>query len=263
MKINTILVFAVAFAAAIRSTNAQLIINGSFETPDTPTYMYIYAGQNTLAPWVVGSPYVEVGDAVGNGFITGPAFEGVQMLDLHGRLTQAFATTPGSLYTVTFAYTDNPVEPATPGPALARVRLFDGLGDRLNQTFTHSGALSNNFHWTVFTGQFTAVTNTTKLEFTPLTTVPGGDPGGLMLDAVQVFEGASVTILSITGVENGSPVLRVRGVPKGMHRIQASVDLSVGSFIDIATVSADAAGLFQFQDTRAGLTNSFYRVAFP
>ena len=263
MKPTSLLLTCLIGLAAIHSTNAQLIINGSFETPDTATYMYIYAGQTTLAPWVVGSPYVEVGDAVGNGFITGPAFEGVQMLDLHGRLTHAFATTPGSLYTVTFAYTDNPVEPATPGPASARVRLFDGMGDRLNQTFTHSGAVSNNFHWTVFSGQFTAVTNTTKLEFTPLTTVPGGAPGGIMLDAVQVFEGASVMILSITGVETGSAVLRVRGVPKGMHRIQASVDLSIGSFIDIATVSADAAGLFQFQDTRAGLTKSFYRVVSP
>ena len=263
MKTSALLAFAAAFAAAIHSASAQLIVNGSFETPDTRTYMYIYAGKNTLAPWVVGSPYVEVGDAVGNGFITGAAFEGVQMLDLHGRLTQAFATTPGSLYTVTFAYTDNPAEPSVSGPASARVRLFDGLGDRLNQTFTHTGAVSNDFHWTVFNGQFTAVTNTTKLEFTPLTTVPGGAPGGIMLDAVQVFEGASVMILSITGVETGSAVLRVRGVPKGMHRIQASVDLSIGSFIDIATVTADAAGLFEFQDTRAGLAKSSYRVAFP
>lgn len=263
MKTNTFLVFAVAFAAAIHSTNAQLVINGSFETPDTATYMYIYAGQNTLAPWVVGSPYVEVGDAVGNGFITGPAFEGAQMLDLHGRLTQAFATTPGSLYTVTFAYTDHPAEPAVPGPARARVRLFDGLGNRLNQTFTHTGAVSNDFHWTVFNGQFTAVTNTTTLEFTPLTTVPSGDPGGILLDAVQVFEGASLQILSITGVGNGSMVLRVRGVPKGVYRIQASADLSVGSFTNIATVTADAAGLFQFQDTRTGVTKSFYRVVIP
>ena len=127
MKPNTFLVFAAAFVAAIHSTNAQLIINGSFETPDTPTYMYIYAGQNTLAPWVVGSPYVEVGDAVGNGFITGPAFEGVQMLDLHGRLTQSFATTPGSLYTVTFAYTDNPAEPVTSPPGT----VVNGVNSRL------------------------------------------------------------------------------------------------------------------------------------
>src|SRR5262245_34937206 len=137
MRTNTFLALVAAFAAAIHSTNAQLIINGSFETPDTPTYMYIYAGQNTLAPWVVVSDAVEVGDAVGNGFITGPAFEGAQMLDLHGRLRQAFATTPGSLYTVTFAYTDNPAEPVTSAPARARVRLFDGLGDRLNLTRTH------------------------------------------------------------------------------------------------------------------------------
>ena len=189
--------------AAIHSTNAQLIINGGFEIPDTLTYMYIYAGQNTLAPWVVGSPYVEVGDAVGNGFITGAAFEGVQVLDLHGRLTQAFATTPGSLYTVTFAYTDHPVEPAIQGLASARVRLFDGLGDRLNQTFTHTGAVSNDFKWTVFNGQFTAVTNTTSLEFTPLTTVAGRDPGGIMLDAVAVRvvpEPGSGALLLLGGV---------------------------------------------------------------
>ena len=75
VKTNTFLVFAAAFAAAIHSTNAQLIINGGFETPDTPTYTYIYPGQNTLAPWVVGAPYAEVGDAVGNGYITGAAFD--------------------------------------------------------------------------------------------------------------------------------------------------------------------------------------------
>jgi len=201
MKTNTFLIFAAAFAAAIHSTNAQLIINGSFETPDTPTYMYIYAGQNTLAPWVVGSHSAEVGDAVGNGYITGPAFEGVQMLDLHGRLTQAFATTPGSLYTVTFAYTDNPAEPAAPGPASARVRLFDGLGDRLNQTFTHTGAVATNFHWTVFNGQFTALQNTTSLEFTPLTTVSIGRPGGIMLDAVQVFEAPPLVTIRTSQVE--------------------------------------------------------------
>ena len=230
MKTNTFLVFAAAFAAAIHSTNAQLIINGSFETPDTPTYMYIYAGQNTLAPWVVGSHSAEVGDAVGNGYITGPAFEGVQMLDLHGRLTQAFATTPGSLYTVTFAYTDNPAEPAAPGPASARVRLFDGLGDRLNQTFTHTGAVATNFHWTVFTGQFTAVTNTTSLEFTPLTTVSIGRPGGIMLDAVQVTLALRATLV-LQG--SGATLNWTGGVPP--YRVQRATDLITGDWIDVLT----------------------------
>jgi hypothetical protein len=231
MKTNTFLVFAAAFAAAIHSTKAQLIINGGFETPDTPTYMYIDAGQNTLAPWVIPGPNpVEVGDAVGNGFITAPAFEGVQMLDLHGRLRQAFATTPGSLYTVTFAYTDHPVEPAIQGLAKARVRLFDGLGDRLNQTFTHTGAVSNDFHWTVFNGQFTAVTNTTSLEFTPLTTVPSGLPGGILLDAVQVTLALGATLV----LQGSSATLNwTGGVPP--YRVQRATDLTAGDWVDVLT----------------------------
>jgi hypothetical protein len=66
--------------------------------------------------------------------------------------------------------------------------------------------------------QFTALQNTTTLEFTPLTTVASGLPGGILLDAVQVFEGASLQILSITGAGTGSLVLRVRRRPKGLHR---------------------------------------------
>ena len=261
MKTNTFLVLAAAFAAAIHSTNAQIIINGGFETPDTPTYIWIGAGQRTIVPWVVGLHSVDVGDALGNGFLVGPAFEGAQFLDLNGtgrgRLTQAFATTPGSLYTVTFAYTDNYYEPS--GPASATVRLFDGLGDRLNQTITHTGAVAGNYHWTVFNEQFTALENTTRLEFTSLT---GGHSGGIMLDAVQVFEGASLSILSITSVGDGSVVLKVRGVPKGVYWIQASADLSVGSFTDIATVTADAAGLFQFTDQHLpSFTHRFYRAS--
>ena len=207
-----------------------LIINGGFETPDTPTYMYIDPGQNTLAPWVVGPNPVEIGDAVGNGFVTGPAFEGVQMLDLHGRLKQSFATTPGSLYTVTFAYADNPVEPATPRPAKARVRVFDGLGDRLNQTFTHTGSVSNEFHWTVFNGQFTAVTNTTSLEFTPLTTVPGGLPGGILLDAVQVSLALRATLV----LKGSSATLNwTGGAPP--YRVQRATDLKFGNWMDVLT----------------------------
>jgi hypothetical protein len=231
MKTNTFLALVAAITAAIHSTNAQLIINGGFETPDTPTFMYIDAGQNTLAPWVVPGPNpVEVGDAIGNGFITAPAFEGVQMLDLHGRLTQTFVTIPGSVYTVTFAYTDHPVEPATQGLASAKVRLFDRSGNRLNQTFTHTGALSNDFHWTVFNGQFTALQSTTSLEFTPLTTVPGGLPGGILLDAVQVTLALRATLV-LQG--SGATLNWTGGVPP--YRVQRATDLRAGDWVDVLT----------------------------
>jgi len=202
MKTNTFLVFVAAVAAAIHSTNAQIIINGGFESPDTPTYTHISAGQNTIASWVVGLHSVEVGDAVGNGFLVGAAFEGAQYLDLtgtgRGRLTQAFATTPGLLYTLTFAYTDNYFESST--PAAATVRLFDGLGDRLNRTITHTGAVAGDYKWSVFNEQFTALQNTTRLEFTSLTSSPNGHSGGIMLDAVQVIQPAVVPGQSIVAV---------------------------------------------------------------
>jgi len=231
MKTNAFLVFAAAFAAAIHFTNAQLIINGSFETPDTPTYMQINAGQNTIAPWVVGLHSVEVGDAVGNGFLVGPAFEGAQSLDLNGagrgRLTQAFATTPGLLYTVTFAYANNYFNSST--PASAKVRLFDGLGDRLNQTITHIGSIAGNFNWTVFNKRFTALQNTTSLEFTSLTDT-GGHSGGIMLDAVQVTLALRATLV-LQG--SGATLNWIGGVPP--YRVQRATDLTSGAWIDVLT----------------------------
>ena len=231
MKPTSLLLTCLIELAAIHSTNAQLIINGGFETPDTPTYMQINAGQNTIAPWVVGLHSVEVGDAVGNGFITGPAFEGAQFLDLNGhqrgRLTQAFATTPGSLYTVTFAYTDNYYESST--PASARVRLFDGLGDRLNQTITHTGAVAGNYHWTAFTAQFTALQNTTSLEFTSLTDTNGWG-GGILLDAVQATLALRATLV-LQG--SGATLNWTGGVPP--YRVQRATDLTSGDWTDVLT----------------------------
>lgn len=223
-------VFQFTFVPVTEPT--PLIINGGFETPDTPTYMQVNGGQNTIAPWVVGLHSVEVGDAVGNGFITGPAFEGGQFLDLNGlqkgQITQAFATTPGSLYTLTFAYTDNYWEPAAPGPASARVRVFDGLGDRLNQTITHSGAVAGDYHWTVFTGQFTALTSTTSLEFSSLSASASGHSGGIMLDGVQVTLALQATL----EVQGSSATLNwTGGTPP--YRVQRATDLTSGAWTDV------------------------------
>lgn len=89
----------------------------------------------------------------------------------------------------------------------------------------------------------------------------GGDGGDI--GAFEFGSAApSLKILSFTRIGNGDVVLQVAGVPNGVHRIQASLDLRFGSFIDIATVTADAAGRFQYQEPVAGLTN-FYRVVFP
>jgi hypothetical protein len=75
---------------------------------------------------------------------------------------------------------------------------------------------------------------------------------------------AALKINSITRLANTHIVLQCLGVPNRNNRIEASPDLSPGSFTTIATVAVDATGTFQFEDANAGsFTKRFYRVSFP
>ncbi len=80
--------------------------------------------------------------------------------------------------------------------------------------------------------------------------------GGIAVSGLQ--------ILSITRNGTGTTTLQGLGVPNGVHRIQASSDLSPGSFFDLPpTATADGAGLLQYQDAATNVTQRFYRLAFP
>ncbi|MEP6662570.1 MAG: choice-of-anchor Q domain-containing protein [Verrucomicrobiota bacterium] len=75
---------------------------------------------------------------------------------------------------------------------------------------------------------------------------------------------ALLQIVSITRSQNGPTILTGMGIPNSVHRLQASGDLSVGSFVDVSpTATADPAGFLQFQDAATNLTQRFYRLAFP
>lgn len=132
--------------------------------------------------------------------------------------------------------------------------LIGGFVPALGQTFNILTASSG------ISGTFTAVSQ------------PAGMPAGLVFSVsysafiVQlsvVAASTPLTILSITRIGNGPIVLEGLGVTNGVHRIQASADLSPGSFFDLATATADAAGLLHYEDAAAGLTQRFYRLAFP
>jgi hypothetical protein len=182
---------------------ANLIMDGGFESPDTPTFQAVNAGDPAIAPWVVGLVGVDVVD-VNNGFVAGPAFEGTQYLDLDGtpgpgQITQAFATTPGLTYTLLFAYANNFNAQAS---ASAFVRVFDSSGDRLGpQSFTHSTSASGNLDWTVLSQTFVAVEASTSLQFTSQS--PGGN-GGILLDGISITEAvpepASLALFGIGGL---------------------------------------------------------------
>ncbi|HZJ14881.1 MAG TPA: hypothetical protein VFD27_07520, partial [Chthoniobacteraceae bacterium] len=71
-------------------------------------------------------------------------------------------------------------------------------------------------------------------------------------------------IFSITRDLDGHTVLDGLGVPGAINHIEASPDLSLGSFTNIGTVVPDANALFEFEDPDAPLfSRRFYRLSFP
>lgn len=69
-------------------------------------------------------------------------------------------------------------------------------------------------------------------------------------------------ILSITRITNSDVRLQCFGVANAINRIEASPDLSPGSFSTLSSIAVDSTGAFQFDDGLPG-TKRFYRLAYP
>jgi hypothetical protein len=173
-------------SAVLSAPACGQIVNGGFEAPDVATFLALPAGDNTLAPWVIGDVGIDLAD-VNNGFVVGPAAEGTQYIDLDGTpgpgiLSQSFPTIVGSAYEVMFAYANNYVNT---GNAQANVRVFANSGNLLGPTLvSHSTSVSGNLDWTYFSSSFVASDTSATLEFDSLGSP--GSQGGILLDAVQV-----------------------------------------------------------------------------
>lgn len=184
--------------ALSNQASANLIVNGSFEEPaieGAPWFkVYTTAGQG-LTGWTVGERSVDlVHDNFGG---TGPAYDGVQFLDLAGTpgpgaISQGFATVIGQMYELTFAYANNPGL----SPASADVAL-DGATLAYSTTISHSGSSPSDNLWTLFSYKFEALDDFTTLSFTSL---GGGGNSGILLDDVQINEvpePGSIVLLSL------------------------------------------------------------------
>jgi hypothetical protein len=172
--------------AMAASAPAEQLINGGFEQPAVATFVTVTAPDAATIPgWNVIGGTVDIANAAGNGFITGPAFGGAQYLDLNGTsagdIRQTFPTSPGVKYTLSFAYANNYVNAPSQSATLG---LADGANTFINTAITHSTSVAGNLDWTLFTQDFTAQQATTTLSFTSL--ISGS--GGVLLD------GASVTV---------------------------------------------------------------------
>jgi choice-of-anchor C domain-containing protein len=181
----TIAIVAAAFVPM--SARAQVIVNGSFEQPTTNTAITVNGPANTtgLPGWTVGLVSIDVVNAAGNGFLTGPAFDGAQYVDLDGspgpgEISQTLATVLGQSYSLSFAYGNNVVGAQSSNPG-ATVALTGS--DLTPFTINHSTSTTSNLGWTVFTGTFTATGTSATLSFTSTST---GGNGGILLDAVSV-----------------------------------------------------------------------------
>lgn len=182
---RTVAALAVAglFSGLSSQVSANLIVNGSFEDPEITGYQAYYATTQGLPGWVVGGTSVDI---VNNDYpVTGPAYAGVQFLDLAGTpgpgsISQEFSTVIGQMYELTFAYANNPGT----SPSSANVAL-DGATLAYGTTISHSGSTSSDNFWTLFTYKFQALDELTTLSFSSL---DGITNAGILLDDVQINE---------------------------------------------------------------------------
>jgi hypothetical protein len=137
----------------------------------------------------------------------GPAFQGSQWLDLDGispgAIAQAFATTPGTLYVLSFAYANNPFRnnPSDSGDPSATVTLFDTAtnGTLASLSISHDTSTGNDYQWTLSGPvQFVAKGTSTTLSFVS-NDAPGSDEG-VFLDGVNVSAVPEPSSLVLLGV---------------------------------------------------------------
>jgi hypothetical protein len=176
---------AVQFPIAV--SHANLLANGSFETPVIPPATFLdfgVGGEPAGFAWTVTTNTVDI---VSNGFLGGTAFDGVQWLDLvgfgsTGEVEQTVTTTPSQQYTLSFAYANNP-GPGVPVPVSADLTVVSGANTLLDQSISHGTSTTSGLNWTPFKMTFTATGTSATLAFDETV---GGANGGIFLDAVSI-----------------------------------------------------------------------------
>jgi Protein of unknown function (DUF642) len=193
---------ALMVGSTAQASPVNLIKDGSFETPKISTWYQDYgkkptgafagdswSGHSFDANWLISPNNVDI---VNSNFAPGnaPAAKGVQYLDLvgygsTGGISQLFKTDPGTTYTLTFDYANNPWSTNAANPPSAQVDVFSIFGLLAQGTISHGTSTTTDLGWTVDTLTFTANFFVTDLTF--LTTA-GSNSGGILLDAVSVVD---------------------------------------------------------------------------
>lgn len=84
------------------------------------------------------------------------------------------------------------------------------------------------------------------------------------VEALPAGPPAQLRISAVTRSTSRHLILQGTGVPNALHEILASPDLTTGEFIKVDSVTANATGMWQYDDAGAvGLARRFYLVATP
>lgn len=167
------------------------ITNGGFEQPEVApnSSQQFNAVSNGITGWTVTFGSVDVFNGV-------PApFQGAQALDLDGSgpgtISQIFATTSGTVYSLDFAYSNNPFPVFSSHSANVSV---DGAGSLVNSVITHNSSTGNSLaqmDYQMFHTTFTANTPSTTLTFSSLDSA--FQSAGIVLDSVSVTPAPAAT----------------------------------------------------------------------
>jgi choice-of-anchor C domain-containing protein len=188
-KFNALLIAATAVVAAAGSASAVTLVNGSFELGTDPGAGFTSeaAGSSAITGWTVGGFGV---DYIGGYWM---ASDGVRSIDLSGTssgsLSQTFATTVGTDYTVTFDLSGNP--DGGTGTKLALTTISGSLPQLSTYTVTAANSRAN-MNWQTYSYTFTAFAAQSTLTFASFEYSPYGPA----LDNVSVLEtdGSGATV---------------------------------------------------------------------
>lgn len=174
--------------AAVAGAHANLVTNGSFELGTNPgSFTTVATGGSNITGWNVTSGSV---DYIGTYW---QSAEGSRNVDMSGsslgRLSQSFATIPGFLYEVSFAYSGNPDSP-TNGLRKTDVNIRETDTSSLLATkqvtwdVPTEGNTRSNMKWKTTSFTFTAVDSQSTIQFDSLAT----NSFGIAIDDVMVIE---------------------------------------------------------------------------
>jgi hypothetical protein len=195
---RTMMMLAFALTLTV-GAHANLVTNGSFENtnntfvPDANHVDILNSGSTLIPGWTttnsVPLAWLQNGNPYGISAQDGQCFldlTGYADSGTYGGVTQSFATTPGTNYTVTFELGYGGASRAFSGPVSVRASAAGS-----SQTFTSASGDPNPALWNLETFNFTATSGTTQLSLVGVSTA-GGEYIGLDNVNVQLSATASI-----------------------------------------------------------------------